>query len=168
MNVSGRHVIDGDLVGDLAQALERTGASADRLVVELTERHLLDHLEMAAHRLDAVSDLGIRIALDDFGTGPSSLTCLRRLPVDLVKVDRSFVAGLFPGSTQVRILEFVQDLAATLDIEVVAEGVETAAQIQLLDELGCTMVQGFHVARPMPAGEVRQWFQRHAAQALPT
>ena len=168
VNVSGRHVIDGDLVGDLVQALERTGASADRLIVELTERHLLDHLEMAAHRLDAVNDLGIRIALDDFGTGPSSLTCLRRLPVDLVKVDRSFVAGLFPGSTQVRILEFVQDLAATLDIEVVAEGVETAAQIQLLDELGCTMVQGFHVARPMPAGEVRQWFQRHAAQALPT
>ena len=168
VNVSGRHVIDGDLAGDLAQALERTGASADRLIVELTERHLLDHLEMAAHRLDAVSDLGIRIALDDFGTGPSSLTCLRRLPVDLVKVDRSFVAGLFPGSTQVRILEFVQDLAATLEIEVVAEGVETAAQIQLLDELGCTMVQGFHVARPMPAGEVRQWFQRHAAQALPT
>ncbi len=167
VNISGRHVIDGDLAGDLAQALERTGASADRILVELTERHLLDHLEMAAHRLDAVSDLGIRVALDDFGTGPSSLTCLRRLPVDLVKVDRSFVAGLFPGSTQARILEFVQDLAATLDIEVVAEGVETEAQIQLLDELGCTMVQGFHVARPMPAAEVRDWFQRHAGQALP-
>jgi diguanylate cyclase (GGDEF)-like protein/PAS domain S-box-containing protein len=168
VNVSGRHVIDGDLVGDLALALDRTGAPADRVIVELTERHLLDNLEMAAHRLDAVSDLGIRIALDDFGTGPSSLTCLRRLPVDLVKVDRSFVAGLTPGSTQAQILQFLQDLAATLDIEVVAEGVETAAQIQLLDELGCTMVQGFYVARPMPAAEVAGWFQRHAGQALPT
>ena len=168
VNVSGRHVIDGDLAGDLTNALERTGASAERIIVELTERHLLDHLEMAAHRLDAVSDLGVRIALDDFGTGPSSLACLRRLPVDQVKVDRSFVAGLFPGSTQARILGFVQDLAATLGIEVVAEGVETAAQIQLLDELGCAMVQGFHVARPMPAAEVRDWLRRHAGQALPT
>ncbi len=157
INVSGRHLLDGDVAGDLAEALERTGARADRVVIELTERQILDHLRAVAPRLEAVRAMGVRIALDDFGSGYSALSSLRLLPIDLVKIDRRFVAGIAPENDQAHMLEFFTQFATTLDIEVVGVGVETPDQISLLSQLGCTFVQGFEIARPLTATAARAW-----------
>ena len=104
--------------------------------------------------LARLTDRGVRLALDDFGTGYSSLTYLRRLPVHAVKIDRSFVAGLGGGSRDTAIVEAVTALAGTLDLDVIAEGVETQEQRDILWTLGCRRAQGFHFARPQSAEDI--------------
>ncbi|MBI2708805.1 MAG: EAL domain-containing protein [Actinobacteria bacterium] len=143
VNISGLHVTGGDLAADVTAALRATGADPSRLVIEITESVLVDDPDAAARRLARVRDLGVAIAMDDFGTGYSSLTYLRRLPIEGVKLDRSFVADVGRSASADSIAGMVADLATTLDLWVVGEGVERPEQLDALRRCGLTHGQGF-------------------------
>jgi diguanylate cyclase (GGDEF)-like protein/PAS domain S-box-containing protein len=151
VNVAAAQLVDGDLVAAVHRALDTTGLAPGALCVELTESQLMADVDAATQVLGRLHDRGVRVAIDDFGTGYSSLSYLRRFPVDLVKLDRSFVADLGTDPAAAAIVTAVVTLAETLDMSVVAEGVETAEQLALVTELGCHLVQGYGVGRPGPA-----------------
>jgi diguanylate cyclase (GGDEF)-like protein len=159
INVAGRHLADGDLVHDVAAALAMHNTPAHLLSVELTETQLVMDLDHGAKVLNDLRALGVRVALDDFGTGFSSLNYLRQLPIDTMKIDRSYINEL-PGDLQSgSIVSSLQQLATSLHLEVVAEGVETAEQVEFLSALGCTKLQGFYFAKPMPSDTFIEWCQ---------
>jgi diguanylate cyclase (GGDEF)-like protein/excisionase family DNA binding protein len=151
VNVSGRQVAEGDFPGTVAAVLARTGIDPARLVLEITESVLMERTASPVAVLEDLKDLGVRVFLDDFGTGYSSLSYLKRFPIDAVKIDRSFVSGLAEGGHDVRIVEAILGIATALGHDVVAEGVETPDQVEMLLDLGCQLAQGFHFARPMSA-----------------
>ncbi len=155
-NVSGRHLDTGDLVGDLVRIVAATGASAERLTVELTETRLIEDLDGVTDAVNQLRDLSVGVAIDDFGTGYSSVAHLRRLPVTRLKIDRSFVSGS-DTPTDRSLLELLVWLGSTLDLEVVAEGIEDRAQLDLVTRLGCTHAQGYLLGRPMPIDAVSGW-----------
>jgi len=160
-NVSGREFWHGDLVGTLRSALESTGLPAHYLQVELTEGILMHNVELATERIRAIKALGVKVAVDDFGTGHSSLAHLKRFPIDVLKVDRYFVKDIEHQATDRAIVRAILALADSLGLEVVAEGVESEAQITLLRELGCTLFQGYHVSRPLSANQLLAWLREH-------
>jgi diguanylate cyclase (GGDEF)-like protein len=139
-----------EMLERVAGALERTGLPAERLVLEITEKHLLADIETASARLGSLHALGVRLALDDFGSGYSSLAYLRSFPVSIVKIDRLFIQGLPLDRQAVALVEAIVRFAVGLGLEVVAEGVETSAQLRTLLELGCPWGQGFLLCAPMP------------------
>jgi diguanylate cyclase (GGDEF)-like protein/PAS domain S-box-containing protein len=150
VNVSARQLRQPDLLETVAAALERNAVPAGALRMELTETVLMEDLEFHGRTLTALRDLGVSLAIDDFGTGYSSLTYLRRFPVSTVKIDRSFVAGLGANLADSAIVDSVINLAHALDLEVVAEGTETAEQVACLQDLGCDKAQGYIFAAPGP------------------
>jgi EAL domain-containing protein (putative c-di-GMP-specific phosphodiesterase class I) len=145
--------------------LQRTGLPPHLLVLELTETVALVDLEESARVLGALKTLGVRIALDDFGTGFSSLSHLGALPVDVVKIDRSFVQAM-RETEGASVAEAVLQIARTFNLAPVAEGVEDELQAARLRELDCAHAQGYHFARPMPAGEISDLLVRQAAVQL--
>jgi EAL domain-containing protein (putative c-di-GMP-specific phosphodiesterase class I) len=151
VNVSGVQVAGGGWADDVAAALAETGADPTKLMIELTETASLADLALARSELERVRGLGVRIALDDFGTGHSSLAWLHDLPVDVIKVDRAFVAGLPENPASRRVVEVCVAVANVLDIPLVAEGVETPAQDALVQALRCQWAQGWRYGRPVPA-----------------
>lgn len=151
VNVSSRQLDHDQFIGDVAAVIEDTGIRPQCLVLEITESSFMDDLPAAVRRLDALRRLGVQVAIDDFGTGFSSLSSLSRLPIDAVKIDKSFVDGL--GTRYDTVTQAVVDVARTFDLRVVAEGVERAAQAATLQVLGCRLAQGFLYARPLPADE---------------
>jgi EAL domain-containing protein (putative c-di-GMP-specific phosphodiesterase class I) len=146
-----------DLVGAV---LDASGLPPSLLCLEITESVLMEDAASVIDTLHALSDLGVSIAIDDFGTGYSSLSYLRRFPVHLLKVDMSFVDGLGPDPEDSAIVAAIVNLAHTLDLEAIAEGVETAEQLAELRRLGCGGAQGFFFARPAPADEVEPLLRR--------
>jgi diguanylate cyclase (GGDEF)-like protein len=163
INVAGRHLADADLVDDVRLALAKHATPAELLSIELTETQLVLDLEHGAAVLTELRKLGVRIALDDFGTGYSSLNYLRQLPIDTMKIDRSYICDL-PGDEQSgSIVSSLQQLASSLHLDVVAEGVETAEQARFLADLGCDKLQGYHFARPMPNADFASWASKHQA-----
>ncbi len=150
VNLSARQFAQPSLVDDIRTILEATDLPAERLELEITESVLLDEGEDSGRTLQALRNLGVRLVLDDFGTGYSSLSYLRRLPLDTLKIDRSFVDGIDADGSNLPIVQAVIALAHGLGIEVVAEGIETAAQSARLRELVCDRGQGFYYARPQP------------------
>jgi diguanylate cyclase (GGDEF)-like protein/PAS domain S-box-containing protein len=154
VNLSPRQFRHPGLIADIERALATAGMDASRLILEITESALMDDTELAADQVRALADLGISIAIDDYGTGYSSLGYLRRFPVDVLKIDRSFVSGLPDDEQDIAIVRNVLALAADLGLGVTAEGIETEAQrIRLLD-LGCQLGQGYLFAKPMPAAAI--------------
>ncbi len=153
VNLSGRQLALPDLAATVAEVLHETGAEARGLDLEITETVLLDDVEAAAQTLDALKAIGVNLAVDDFGTGYSSLTYLCRFPIDVVKVDKSFVSQLGTPSRDASIVSVVVGLAQTLQMAVVAEGVETAEQLRLLDELNCSYAQGYLFSEPRPLAQ---------------
>jgi len=151
VNVSAAELIEPEWLPRLESILARSGLPPERLTIELTEGVFLDQPNSAGTTLDAVRALGVQVALDDFGTGYSSLSYLRSLPFDLLKIDRSFVAGLPDDEDGRALVEAVLAIARRFHLEVVAEGVETLPQAQLLGSLGCSLAQGWHFGRPMTA-----------------
>jgi EAL domain-containing protein (putative c-di-GMP-specific phosphodiesterase class I) len=135
-------------------ALEDFGADPAQITFEITETVLLHDVEAVVDTLDDLKGLGVRLSLDDFGTGYSSLTYLCRLPIDTVKVDRSFVSQLGTAARDASIVEMVVAMARTLQLDVVAEGVETAEQAEVLRGWGCRYAQGFLFARPTPVADL--------------
>ncbi len=153
VNISGRHLIEGNLIADLDAAIAATGADPNLLEIELTESQLLDDVGRASSVLAGVRDRGVKVAIDDFGTGYSSMTYLQKLPVDIVKIDRSFISSATTNDFDSTIVDTVVTLARTLDLDVVAEGIETVEQLAYVINAGVSLGQGYLLARPVPAHE---------------
>ena len=156
VNLSSRQLCQAELPASLADTLARTGMDPRRLCLEITESVLMNDTEAALRELEALRALGIDLGIDDFGTGYSSLNYLKRFPFGWLKIDRSFVRGLVESRQDAAIVEAVVRLAHALDLTVVAEGVESAGQIDALRRLGCDWAQGFYYARPQPAEEMER------------
>lgn len=154
VNLSPRQLTDGTLVEDVVHALELHGIDPQRLVLEITETALMDDAEQALAMLRELKSHGIRLAIDDFGTGYSSLLYLRRFPIDEIKIDRSFVAGLPDESEARAIVESIVGLASAVGVRTVAEGIETDGQLDAARSLGCDLGQGFLWCHPAPADEI--------------
>lgn len=142
INVSARQLNQGDFVDTIKRVISQTGARADRLRLELTESMLQDNVGSTIVKMDALRLLGVRFSLDDFGTGYSSLSYMKRLPLDVMKIDKSFVDDIFADPSDAAIVRTIIALARSLDIDVVAEGVETAEQLEWLLDHGCVLFQG--------------------------
>lgn len=156
VNISGRHLLSQRLPGYLGEVLRATRIDPRRLTVEITETVLLDDLTMIARQLGEVRQLGVQIAVDDFGTGYTSLAHLHSLPVDTIKIDRSFIAGM-RDPKDASLVRMIMELAHQLGLKTVSEGVETAEQLQALQALGADHIQGYLIARPMPADGLQKW-----------
>jgi diguanylate cyclase (GGDEF)-like protein len=154
VNLSPRQLHDPELVEFAAKALDHAGLPAGALIIEITENLLLKDAELARSRLAALRALGIQVAVDDFGTGYSSLAYLDRYPVDILKIDRSFVDSLGDSAKSTALVRSIIDLATALGLDTIAEGVEDRHQLATLRSLGCHFAQGFFFARPRPAGEI--------------
>ncbi len=164
VNLSTRNLMDADFPPQVETLLARHGVGGELLEIEITESAVLADPARTRQVLERLAALGIRVSIDDFGTGYSSLAHLRRLPVDEIKVDRSFVSGMDRDEDDATIVRSTIELGRSLGLDVVAEGVETQAVWDRLAALGCTYAQGYHLSRPVPAGELAEWC---AARATP-
>ena len=149
VNVSARQLASHDLVETVRAALESSGLPGSALVLEMTETVLVENHEQAARRLHELHDLGVRLAIDDFGTGYSSLSYLRNFPIDILKIDRSFVNTISDRGQLPVLVRGLLDLGHTLDLELVAEGIELEHQLEHLRDENCQLGQGFFFARPL-------------------
>src|SRR5690606_38480626 len=147
----------------VAEALEETGLPPQALTLEVREEVLVEDAGQNVERLSELRDLGVRLAIDDFGTGYASLAYLGQLPVDVIKIDPSFVAGLGSDDTRTLLTRTIVRLGSDLGLTVVAEGIERPEQLELLREMGCPRGQGFLVARPMAAGRVESLVRTNLA-----
>lgn len=154
VNLSARQIDDPRILPTVEQILSTTGLPPELLTLEITESALMEDAASALHVLRALKDIGVLLAVDDFGTGYSALSYLQRFPLDLLKVDRSFVVGLGSETGGSEIVSAIVDLGHALGLKVVAEGVETTAQLEVLRSLGCDLAQGFLFSRPLPASEI--------------
>ncbi|MGV1037082.1 MAG: putative bifunctional diguanylate cyclase/phosphodiesterase [Candidatus Nanopelagicales bacterium] len=151
VNLAVLQLLDVDFVGFVRQELADRDIAPHRLILEVTERALLDPESRAVSVLEELDALGVRLSIDDFGTGYASLSALRLIPADIIKVDRSFVGGMVDNPHDRAIVEAIIRISHDLGRVVVAEGVETAAQLELVRELGAEYIQGYHFGRPAPA-----------------
>jgi len=152
VNLSARQLADPDLVADVTAGLTDSGLDPGRLTVEVTESLLVADIEANLQQLDALKALGVRLAVDDFGTGYSSLAYLAQFPFDILKIDRSFVAGMAGNPRTAALTESIVRLGQSLHLEIVAEGVEDAGQLRRLRALGCPYGQGYALGRPTHPG----------------
>jgi len=166
VNLSMRNIHDPQLPQTIAQLLQRWDARPDLLRLEMTETVLAADPERALQTMDSLRAMGVHIALDDFGIGYSSLAYLNRLPLDEIKIDRSFVIGMIDDESSATIVRATVELGHGLGYAVVAEGVENAETRQRLTALGCDAIQGFLVARPMPADQTAEWIGRATVPAV--
>jgi diguanylate cyclase (GGDEF)-like protein len=157
VNVSPRSLLDPTLVSDVQAALERWQVPPHLLTLEVTEGAVMTDPDRAIALLGRFREMGVRLSVDDFGTGYSSLSYLKRLPVHEVKIDRSFVTALVHSNEDHAIVRSIITLGTNLGLEIVAEGVEDQETYDLLAAMGCTKIQGWHVARPMPVEAATEW-----------
>lgn len=150
VNVNPRQLLNKNFPSIIAQVLHETGLPAKSLVLEITENAIVHNMERASKVLEAVKQLNILIALDDFGTGYSSLTLLRELPIDILKIDKSFVRTLGENPNDLKIVQAIIGLGKNLGLTVIAEGVETMSQVELLLQYECHFHQGYYFSRPIP------------------
>ncbi len=156
VNLSGQQIIHGDVVSTVREVLKETGLDPHSLELEITEGFVLSHAETGVRTLALLKSLGIGLAIDDFGTGYSSLSYLKRLPVDRLKIDKSFVQGVPVDRDDASIVTTIIAMARSLNLKVIAEGVEDAAQRDFLQQQGCDEYQGFFFSRPLPVDEFEQ------------
>jgi diguanylate cyclase (GGDEF)-like protein/PAS domain S-box-containing protein len=169
VNLSARQLQSPQIVDDVRTALEESKIPPSSLVLELTESAMMEDVELAIRRLHELRELGISLAIDDFGTGHSSLNSIRRFPIDILKIDRSFIQDVAHGPVETQALTAaIIDLAHTLGLTPVAEGIEDAAQLARLRELACTLGQGFHLDRPLSASQITALARaQHIGSAAP-
>ncbi|WP_037495778.1 putative bifunctional diguanylate cyclase/phosphodiesterase [Sphingomonas sp. KC8] len=163
VNISAIQLARDDVSTAVENALRRSGVSGDRLTLELTESSIVQDPERATRTLQGLKGLDAKIAMDDFGTGYSSLAYLQRLPIDILKIDRSFVTGMLGDRDSVAIVRAVLGLADALGMETTAEGVETFELAQTLAALGCSSGQGFYFAKPLAANEALSYWRSRSA-----
>jgi diguanylate cyclase (GGDEF)-like protein len=160
VNVSALQLDTDDLLEHVDQALSSSGLAADALTIEITETTLMSNAEETARRLSALKDLGVRIAVDDFGTGYSSLAHLRQFPVDVLKIDRSFISQLAEGCEGEILLHTLVELGKALSIETTAEGIERPQDLSLIQSKDCDNGQGFLFAKPLSAQDADSFFRQ--------
>jgi len=153
VNVSAKQFRQADFVAQVHAAIQRHAINPMRLKLELTESLLLDDIEDTIATMNVLSEIGVQFSLDDFGTGYSSLQYLKRLPLDQLKIDRSFVRDIATDISDKAIVRTIVAMAQSLDISVIAEGVETEEQRQLLLKNGCSNFQGYLFGRPVPIAQ---------------
>ena len=156
VNLSPLQLHDHSLMDVISAALLRSGMPANALELEITESAVMKNSEQAIVMLNKINQQGIRISIDDFGTGYSSLSHLKKFPVDMLKIDQSFVRDLSIDRDDAAIVTAVISLAKSLDMRVIAEGVETLEQLQFLEKLDCDMIQGYYFSKPLPAEEFQK------------
>lgn len=156
VNLSVHQLRQGNLLSLVRQVLKETGLAAQFLELELTESQLLDNVESVISTFQQLRELGVKLAIDDFGTGYSSLSYLKRFPVDYVKIDQTFIRDLTPGSEDAAITRAIIVMAHSLELKVVAEGVETQDQLDFLRSQLCDEIQGYLISRPVPAEQFAQ------------
>jgi diguanylate cyclase (GGDEF)-like protein/PAS domain S-box-containing protein len=166
VNLSARQFTDERLVAEVSDALTASGLPPRLLELEITESAMMEHPDRAAEKLAELRSLGVRFSVDDFGTGFSSLARLKKFPLASVKIDRSFIGDLPEDTDDAAITTAVIAMAHSLRLLVIAEGVESAAQVRFLRERNCDEVQGFFFAKPLPAAEVLAFRQRRASPAV--
>jgi EAL domain-containing protein (putative c-di-GMP-specific phosphodiesterase class I) len=154
VNLSARQLQSPTIVSDVRAALEASGTPPASLTLEVTESAMLKNIDLSVLRLRELRDLGVRIAIDDFGAGYSSLGYIRQFPVDILKVDRSFIDRIDKGEEELALAAAIIDIAKVLNLRPVAEGVERAEQLERLLELGCDSAQGYYFARPGSQADV--------------
>jgi EAL domain-containing protein (putative c-di-GMP-specific phosphodiesterase class I) len=152
VNMTVLDLLERTFVADVARTLAEADFPASALTIEITEGAFVQEPDRVRRTLDGLHSLGVQVAIDDFGTGYSSLSYLKDLPVDVLKIDRSFVSDLPGSEASAAIVAAAIELSHRLDLTVVAEGVETEEQYRCLEELGCDLIQGYLVSRPVPAG----------------
>jgi diguanylate cyclase (GGDEF)-like protein/PAS domain S-box-containing protein len=160
INISAKSLLDQSLPGKVQSALDRWGVDPRFLKIEITESSIMADPAHALAILSMLQSMGVRLSVDDFGTGYSSLTHLRELPIDEIKVDKSFVMGMTKNEADAAIVRTVVDLGHNLGKQVCAEGVEDEATWNQLREIGCDLAQGYWIARPLPAKELMEWLVR--------
>lgn len=166
VNVSAQDLEDTGFADGIAHRVRSLQLEPGRLTLEITESGLLSETEVALGNLRSLAALGVRLSVDDFGTGYATLKQLQNLPVHELKVDRSFVSGMGQNRGSQAIVRSTVDLGRQLGLRVTAEGVETLAELRALAEMGCHEIQGYYLAKPMPAAEVVAWIEmRHALHA---
>ncbi len=151
VNLSARQLARPDLAEAVEVALRRTGLEGNCLTLDVTETVYVKALEGNTAALDRLRALGVKVSIDDFGTGYSNLAYLKRLPADALKIHKAFVRGLGEDVEDTAIVRMIIELAHTLSLEVIAEGVETEEQATLLKEMGCDFAQGYHFSKPLPS-----------------
>ena len=154
VNLSARSFLDAQLAVEIPRLLEKWGVDAQLLELEITESMLMLDPGRGQATLERLSRIGLTLSVDDFGTGYSSLANLKRLPVDVIKIDKSFVMDMAIDASDAAIVRSTIDLAHNLGLRVVAEGVESHQAWTRLNELGCDLAQGFYVSRPLPAPDL--------------
>jgi len=165
VNLSTRDLLDQDLLAKLQAVLQRHGAPAAAFCLEITESAIMDEPQRALAMLNGLSNAGFKLSIDDFGTGYSSLAYLKKLPVDELKIDKSFVLAMASDADDAKIVRSTIELAHNLGLTVVAEGVETADILQQLRGLQCDEAQGYFISRPMPACDMPAFAARWAVSA---
>jgi len=156
-NLYGDHFFSATLLTDIQEILQRVGLKPSQLRVELTERALLENSDLVLENMNALKTLGVKILLDDFGTGYSSLSYLHRFPIDVLKIDRSFINNVHEHDNHQAIIKTIIDLATNLQMGTVGEGIENLADAQLLTTMACMYGQGYYYAKPMPANEAENF-----------
>ena len=161
VNISARQVAAEDFVKTISNAIKSAGIEAKQLEIEITESLLMTSLEGAISKLNKVKEMGVNLALDDFGTGYSSLTYLRKLPVGIIKIDKSFIDMIETDDLGAKMIVAIINMAKAINLTVVAEGVETEKQLEYLLDEGCTHVQGYLLCKPLQEDEVYKFIQRY-------
>ena len=156
VNLSARQFSEPDLVARVGAVLAETGLAPSCLELELTESMFMNDVALAVELLHALKGLGVTLSIDDFGTGYSSFSYLRRLPIDVLKIDRAFIDDITGDAGNAAIVASIIALAYNLKLRVIAEGVETAQQLALLRSHGCDEMQGYYFSRPLPAAQFEQ------------
>src|SRR2546428_5339465 len=165
VNDSLRNLLDPRFPQTLEDTMATTGVDPSRIKLEITESAVMAEPARVLETMHRLRSGGVRFSIDDFGTGYSSLAYLQRLPVEEIKIDRSFVAGLTKDEGSAAIVRATIELAGSLGLEVVAEGVEDEASLQILKRLGCSTAQGYHISRPIPVEEVAGWIRDRSASS---
>lgn len=162
VNISARQLSGDHLIQTITSILEETGLPASSLELEITEGSLIWDKDLAVRTLSILKHLGIRISIDDFGTGYSSLGQLRQLPIHTIKIDKSFVRSIDKDGVNASIVEAIIRLSKSMHLEILAEGVETEEELQMLEKIGCDQVQGYLFSKPLPADACEALLLRRA------
>ena len=157
VNISRVDFFDSDLADHLRRLIQTYGLSPEEFLLEITESAYTQDSDRIIHTVKALRDEGFRIEIDDFGSGYSSLNMIASLPMDALKIDMEFIRNAFKERKNTRMLYAVIDIAYSLDVPTVAEGVETAEQLFALKEMGCDVVQGYYFSKPLPVGDFERY-----------
>jgi EAL domain-containing protein (putative c-di-GMP-specific phosphodiesterase class I) len=163
VNLSARQLARPEIVDEVRDILTETGLAAPTLILEITESMVMQDMELAIERLQELKQLGVLLAIDDFGTGYSSLNYVRRFPVDILKIDKSFIDEVADGGESSALTAAVIELAGILNLKPIAEGIERADQLDRLNELKCDLGQGYFFARPLEPRALRTLLEERNA-----